>query len=72
MEDGIYLRINIGDASLREAYDQTDDPSFWDEAMPPILYHYRLTVAEYWELTVAEHRRLFDWLIQIGAINAES
>jgi hypothetical protein len=63
--EGIYIRTLITDVSLAEAYEQVEDPSFWDETMPPILFHYSLG-KDYWSLTVLEHRRLWDWLVEVG------
>ena len=66
MEDGIYARIPIGELSIEEAYDQVEDPSFWDDTMPAIMFHF--SVGDYWKLRVVEHRRLYDFLIERGAI----
>lgn len=72
MEDGVYARIPIGELTLRDAYNAVEDASFWDETMPPILYHYRLGVGDYYELTVLQHRLLFDYLVEKGQAYAIS
>lgn len=67
--DGVpVVRIPIDQVTLREAADLVDDgDSFWLRTMPPILNAYPgVTPANYWELTVGEHRALLDWLVDNG------
>ena len=59
--EGVYARIPLGQLTLAEAYEQVEDPSFWDDTMAPILFHY--SVSDYWSLRVVEHRRLWEWLV---------
>ncbi len=68
-EEGVYARIPIGDLSLEDAYAAVDDVTFWDETMPPILYHFKMGVADYYQLTVGQHRLLYDFLIRQGVID---
>lgn len=63
-----YAKIPIGELTLREAVNVIDDPSWWDKTLPPILLHYRISPSEYWELTVYQHRLLYDWLVGIGVV----
>lgn len=68
-DPGVYARIPIADLTIAEAYEQVDDPSFWDETMPPILFHY--SISDYWALRVHEHGRLWGWLVDGGFVNAK-
>jgi len=55
------VKVPAGDLLLEQAYRYVDDPSFWDVTMPDILASYpQLTVADYWKLTVTEHRFLYE------------
>lgn len=66
----MYARIPISDLTIGEAYEQVEDPTFWDKTMPAILFHY--SIADYWSLRVHEHGRLWGWLVEQGLVNAES
>lgn len=68
-DPGIYARIPIADLSIAEAYEQVDDPSFWDKTMPDILFHFN--VPDYWALRVHEHGRLWEWLQRKGLVDAQ-
>lgn len=70
VEEGVYARIPIHDLTVGEAYEQVEDPSFWDDTMPAILYHY--SVVDYWALRVIEHRRLYDWLVEQELISGDA
>lgn len=67
---GVYARISIDELTLADAYQAVEDPSWWDETMPPILYHYRLSIEDYGRLTVFQHRLLYDWLAKKGVVDA--
>jgi hypothetical protein len=68
--EGVYARIPISDLTIGEAYEQVEDPSFWDETMPALLFHFSIT--DYWGLRVIDHRRLWDWLAQQGLVSGDS
>ena len=61
---GIYARIPISDLSIGEAYEQVEDPTFWDETMPAVLFHF--SISDYWGLKVHEHARLCAYLEAAG------
>lgn len=64
--EGVFVRIPLPDVVLSDAVNLVEDPSFWDETMPPVLFHYRMSVTDYWSLTVKQHRLLVDFLIARG------
>ena len=68
MDDGIYARIPIAELTLAEAVDQVDDPSWWDNQMAPVLYFYKMSVGDYWSLTVKQHRLLVEFLEKSGLV----
>lgn len=68
--DGVYARIPISDLTIGEAYEQVEDPSFWDTTMAPILFYF--SVSDYWGLKVHEHGRLYEFLKARGLVDAES
>ena len=53
---------------LSLAYQAVDDPSYWDTTMPAILFFYKMSVADYWSLTVYQHRLLWEWLVNSGMV----
>ena len=54
-----FAKIPLDDLTLTEAYEQVDDPSWFDQTLPLVLFHFsQFTVADYWSLTVGEHRAL--------------
>ena len=59
------VQVPIGEISIAEAAQvSTDGGEFWAATMPAILYHYpSITPTAYWELTVSEHRGLYDYLV---------
>ena len=58
------VEIQIADASLAEAAQASaDGGEFWLATMPAVLFHYAITPTAYWELSVAEHRALYDYLV---------
>ena len=65
------IEIPITDISIREAAGIADDGDVWYlQTLPPVLQNYPgITVETYWELTVAEHQFLVDWLIKLGVID---
>lgn len=67
--EGIYARIPLHELSLSEAANVVDDPAFWHDTMPTILFHF--SVGDYWQLTVGEHRRLYDFLIVRGLVDGD-
>jgi hypothetical protein len=67
--EGIYARIPLGEVTLAEAVNVVEDPSFWYDTMPPVLFHF--SIADYWELTVGDHRRLVDFLIDRGLVDGD-
>ena len=72
-QEGIYVRIPINEVTLEDAYAAVEDVAFWDETMPPILYHFKgIGVADYYRLTVGQHRLLYDFLVGNGVIDADS
>ena len=71
-EEGIYARIPIAELTLEDAYQATEDASFWDATMPPVLFHYQLSVADYYKLTVYQHRLLVDYLANQGLISGDT
>lgn len=68
--DGLYARIPLGEVTLAEAVGVVDDPAWFYDTMAPILFHF--TVFDYWVLTVADHRRLFDYLVARGLYGDQS
>jgi hypothetical protein len=66
-----HIKIPLPEAVLSEAANLVDDPSYWEQTMPPILYFYRMSVGDYWGLTVYQHRLLWDWLVEGGMVNAD-
>lgn len=66
MAEGVFVRVSLPDVVLSDAVNLVDDPSYWDETMPPVLFHYRMSVADYWNLTVHQHRLLVDYLTARG------
>lgn len=70
VEPGVYAKIRIDELTVADAYQAVEDPSFWDETMPPVLYHYRLSLEDYERLTVYQHRLLCEWLAEKGVIGA--
>ena len=66
-----HAKIPLDEISLAEAMGVVDDGSWWVETMPPLLIHYPVqlpSVAAYWELSVREHRSLFEWLVKSGVV----
>jgi len=63
-----YAKIPIQELVLSEAVNVVDDASYWDTTMPALLYFYKITVADYWSLTVYQHRLLWDWLVNAGMV----
>jgi hypothetical protein len=64
-----YARVALDDLKLTDAEGEVDDASWWDETMPPILLYYQqITVDGYWQLTVKEHRLMFEWLVKSGVV----
>lgn len=62
-----YAKIPVADLSLDEASDASSDGGvFWLASMPAVMMHYKLGRDEYWRLSVAEHRALFDYLVFTG------
>jgi hypothetical protein len=57
-------KIPIGDLTLEEAYNQVEDPSYWSETMPVVLFHF--SIGDYWQLRVSEHAALLDFLTERG------
>jgi hypothetical protein len=70
--EGIFLRIPLGEATLAEARELVEDPSFWEETRLPILYRYAIRPDEYWDLTVSQHAELHHYLVIRGDIDADS
>ena len=68
MDEGVYARIPIGELTLLEAVEQVDDSSWWDDTMAPILYFYKMSVDDYWSLTVKQHRSLVEFLEKSGVV----
>lgn len=64
-----YAKVPLEELTLAEAADKVDDASWWDRTMPPVLLHYsQITPESYWELSVKEHRLLFEWLEKMGVV----
>ncbi len=70
-EEGVFARIPIQDLTLGEAVNSVDDASYWDRTMPAVLYFYKMAVADYWGLTVYQHRLLWDWLVDGGMVDSD-
>lgn len=68
MSSAAFAKIPLGELTLSEAASVVDDPGYWDETLPPILYFYKMSVADYWQLTVKQHRLLADWLASSGLV----
>lgn len=66
MSEGVYVRIPLPDCLLSDAMNLVDDPSYWEDTMPAVLLHYRMTLPDYWSLTVHQHRLLVDYLVARG------
>ena len=72
-KEGVYARIPINELTLEDAYAAVEDVTFWDETMPPILYHFKgIGVADYYRLTVAQHRLLYDFLVGKGIVDGDA
>jgi hypothetical protein len=63
-----HIKIPLPEVSLLEAANAVEDASYWDRTMPAVLYFYKITVADYWSLTVYQHRLLWDWLVEGGMV----
>ena len=61
-QEGIWIRIPLDECTLLDAYNLVEDPSFWDETMPAILHFFNLTLDGYYDLTVKQHRLLYEFL----------
>ena len=57
-------KIPIGQLTLEEARGVVEDPSYWVDTLPVVLFHY--SVSDYWGLTVDEHNSLIDYLVERG------
>lgn len=68
--NGVYARFKVQDLRLSEAYEVVDDASYFDHTMPAVLYHFNLSLEDYGELTVYQHRLLVDFLEAQGLVNA--
>lgn len=64
------IEIPISDLAIREAGEHaTDGDLFYLQTMAPILHYCPgITPDAYWNLTVAEHQFIVDWIIQTGLI----
>lgn len=72
-DDGIYAKIPLVDLTLAEACDQVEDDSFWHRTRVAILAHFpQVGLNDYWDMTVGDHRDLYDWLVAKGEIDGES
>lgn len=66
-----YAKIPLEDVSLAEAMSIVDDGTWWVDTMPPILLNYPVHVPSidaYWNLSVRDHRALFEWLVKSGVV----
>lgn len=70
--NGVYARIAVQDLRLSEAYEAVEDVSYWNQTMPAVLYHFNITLTDYEQLTVYQHRLLVEYLVAEGLVNAES
>ena len=71
--DGLYARIPIADITISEAAGLVDDPSFWSDTRPLILFHFpQITLSSYWELSVGDHRDLYEFLLSRGLVDGVS
>lgn len=63
------VSLSIADVTIKEAAALVvDGDAHYLRWMPAIIDRFRLTYAEYWELTVAEHQTFIDYLeIERGA-----
>ncbi len=63
-----YAKIPLDDLTLAEASSQVDDASYWQNTMAPVVYFYKMSPSEYWELRVGDHRVLVEWLETSGMV----
>lgn len=61
-----FAKVPIDSLTLAEAADIVEDPSWWTDTMPIVLFHY--SVGDYWALTVGDHRRLIEFLQREGLV----
>lgn len=56
--------IPYSDLTISEAAEAAaDGHKWWVQTMPAILYHFGLSLSEYWDsLTVAEHAHMIEFL----------
>lgn len=59
-----YVLVPVADMTITESAQKTvDGDAYYLHSMPAILHYYPgLTRTEYWELTVAEHHTLYEWV----------
>lgn len=62
-------KVPLGDVRLEDAKDAVEDSSWFFITMPPVLFHYRLSIAEYWALRTYEHRLMVDYLVEKGLLD---
>lgn len=66
--EGIFARIPLIDMTLAEACDKVADKGAWFyETRILVLYHFsQVTVNDYWDLSVGDHRSMVDFLVDMG------
>ena len=58
-----YARILLDDLTIGEAADLVEDGSWFHETRLPILFHFsQVGLDDYWQLTVKDHRELYEFI----------
>lgn len=66
--EGIFARIPLDEVTLAEAAEIVEDASFFHQTRIPILFHFNLSLADYWSLTVGDHREMVEFLTVRGLV----
>ncbi len=62
-----YAKIPLDDLTLVEAASQVED-FYYQNTLAPVVYFYKISPSEYWELRVGDHRVLVEWLETNGLV----